>query len=430
MKEFDVLIIGGGPAGTATALTVLKKAGISVGMIEQSDYSESRIGEVLSPGMRNMLEYFNVWDEFKDQHALDAFSSQSVWGQEELSTTDYLFTIHGSGWHLDRVAFDKMLADKFTALGGELFLNTKYISAKEVDNTWHINVKRETVSETIKAKYVVDATGRKGLFASKQNAVRVFDDQLVGIGCFGQIKDGAQIEQSILIEACEYGWWYSAPTPNNQMSVILMTDLDMIKELNAAKQVTWKNLLSETNYTSKRLIDVILEGNPRSFLAYSSKLSQAGSSNWLAVGDALSSHDPLSSSGIPHALGSGSYAGRVVVSSLQGNHELLEHYNTEISEQYLNYLDTKRKYYDYEQRWPNSKFWRRRNDAISIDAEMVLEETLKTPKHPVHLSASYYHTLNNLQENGNQAHTLVRKFKEQHPEIADQAVILGLQEML
>ncbi len=50
------------------------------------------------------------------------------------------------------------------------------------------------------------------------------------------------------------------------MSVILMIDLDMIKELDAAKQVTWKNLLSETNYTSKRLTYVVLEGYPRSFI--------------------------------------------------------------------------------------------------------------------------------------------------------------------
>lgn len=430
MKEFDVLIIGGGPAGTTTGLTILKKEGISVGLIEQSDYSVSRVGEVLSPGMRNMLEYFDVWEEFKKQHALDAFSSQSVWGQEELSTTDYLFTIHGSGWHLNRVAFDQMLANKFSTLGGELFLNTKYIHAEEIDGSWLITVKQGGSTEIIKAKYIVDASGRKGIFASQQKAIRVHDDQLAGVGCFGQIKPEATTEQTILIEACSYGWWYSAPTPNNQMSVILMTDLDMIKKLDAAKQTNWKTLLSETKYTSKRIKDVSLEGNPRSFLAYSSKLTHAGSTNWLAVGDAFSSHDPLSSSGIPHALGSGAYAGRVVVASLQGNFSVLEDYNAEITNQYLNYLDTKRKYYDIEQRWPNYKFWRRRNEAIAINAEMVLEETLKKPVNPVHLSKNHYDVLNNLQENGSKAHSIVSQFKAQHPEVSDQSIILGLQEML
>lgn len=430
MKELDVLIIGGGPAGTTTGLTILKKPNISVGIIEQSNYSESRIGEVLSPGMRNMLEYFDVWQEFKNQHALDAFSSQSAWGQDEIAITDYLFTIHGSGWHLNRVAFDKMLADKFSSLGGELFLNTKYIQAEEVNNFWHVKVKKGDSTQTIKAKYIVDASGRKGLFAQQKNVTRVKDDQLVGIGCFGQVELDSKVEQSIFIEACEYGWWYSAPTPNNQMSIILMTDIDIIIEMGLAKQSAWKQFLNQTKHTSKRIQNVSIESNPRSFLAYSSKLTQAGGKNWLAVGDAFSSHDPLSSSGIPHALGSGSYAGRVVVTSLQGNYSVLEDYNTEITNQYHGYLDTKRKYYQFEQRWPNSKFWKRRNDTISINAEMVLDKSLNLPKYPVHLSTNHYQVLNNLQEKGNLAHTLVSKFKEQHPEIADQSVILGLQEML
>ena len=68
MKSFDVIIIGGGPAGAATGLTILKKPGISVGILEQSNYSKPRVGEVLSPGLRMMLEYFDVWNSFKSEN--------------------------------------------------------------------------------------------------------------------------------------------------------------------------------------------------------------------------------------------------------------------------------------------------------------------------------------------------------------------------
>lgn len=430
MKEFDVLIIGGGPAGTATGLTILKKPGVSVGIIEQSNYSDPRIGEVLSPGMRNMLEYFDVWETFQQQNTLDAFSSSSFWGTEEVSVTDYLFTVHGSGWHLDRVAFDKMLAMKFAELGGDLLTETKFVKAEEQDGSWLIHTRTKEAETTIKTKYVVDATGRKGLFVSQQNINRIMDDHLIGVGCFGDIPSEIQIEQSILIEACDYGWWYSAPTPNKKMSVVLMTDLDLVNKLNAAKQKGWRDLLNQTKATSKRIKDIHFEGNPRSFLAHSSILSIAGEKNWLAVGDALSSHDPLSSSGIPHALGSGAYAGRVVVSSLSGNHSVLENYQDEINAQYLGYLKTKSDFYSYEKRFEQSTFWRRRNDMITIAADQQLESDLQIPESPVHLSMNDYKELQDLHEEAMEAHLLVSQFKEKHPEISDQSIILGLQEML
>ena len=117
-----------------------------------------------------------------------------------------------------------------------------------------------------------------------------------------------------------------------------MTDLDIVRELKAANRHAWMRLLKSTKETSKQLKNVESNINPKSFLAHSSKLTVAGDKNWLAVGDAFSSHDPLSSSGIPHALGSGAFAGRVVVSSLMGNDNLLQDYSNEISNQYLIYL--------------------------------------------------------------------------------------------
>ena len=379
--------------------------------------------------MRNMLEYFDVWDSFQSENPLDAFSSKALWGSEELSVTDYLFTIHGSGWHLNRVAFDRMMNEKFEEQGGCLMTNTKFLKAESHENGWKVHI-RSGEEETLFAKYIVDASGRKGSFVNNQKTVRVSDDQLIGIGCFGNIQPETQMEQSILIEAVEYGWWYSAPTPSNKMSVILMTDLDLVGELKAAKRDTWMRLLESTQMTSKRLKDVEFSDNPRSFLAHSSKLTIAGEENWLSVGDALSSHDPLSSSGIPHALGSGAFAGRVVVSSLMGNHSVLQDYSNEISNQYLSYLKTKGDYYAYEQRWPESKFWKRRNDLVAIMADSPLETDLTIPESPIHLNTEQYKDFKKLHLTGMPAHELVTKFRKIHPEVADQTGILGLQEMM
>ena len=430
MKSFDVIIIGGGPAGAATGLTILKKPGISICMLEQSNYSKPRVGEVLSPGLRPMLEYFDVWDSFKSENPLDAFSSKALWGNEELSVTDYLFTTHGSGWHLNRVAFDRMLTNKFKDYGGSLMTNTKFLKAVRHGDGWKVYIRSGKKEEILFTNYIVDSSGRKGSLVNNQKTVRVFDDRLIGVGCFGDIRQGSQLEQSILIEAVEYGWWYSAPTPGNKISIILMTDLDIVSELKAVNRNNWMRLLKSTKETSKQLKYIQSSLNPKSFLAHSSKLTIAGDKNWLAVGDAFSSHDPLSSSGIPHALGSGAFAGRVVVSSLMGNHNLLKHYTNEISNQYLSYLKTKGEYYNYEQRWPKSKFWKRRTDSLDIMAESPLETDLLIPEKPIHLNVDQYVDFKKMHSFGIPAHELVTKFKKKYPEVSDQAGILGLQEMI
>ena len=200
--------------------------------------------------------------------------------------------------------------------------------------------------------------------------------------------------------------------------------------MKAANRHAWMRLLKSTKETSKQLKNVESNINPKSFLAHSSKLTVAGDKNWLAVGDAFSSHDPLSSSGIPHALGSGAFAGRVVVSSLMGNHNLLQDYSNEISNQYLSYLKTKGEYYAYEQRWPESKFWKRRTDSIDIMAESSLETDLSIPKKPIHLNVDQYVDFKKMHSFGIPAHELVTKFKKTYPEVSDQAGILGLQEMI
>ncbi|MHC4880808.1 MAG: tryptophan 7-halogenase, partial [Planctomycetota bacterium] len=61
---FDVVILGGGPAGCAAGLTLLKRDGVSVAIVEASDYTVPRIGESLTPGIRPLLEYLDLWCDF------------------------------------------------------------------------------------------------------------------------------------------------------------------------------------------------------------------------------------------------------------------------------------------------------------------------------------------------------------------------------
>src|SRR5688572_11234517 len=108
-ERFDVAIIGGGPAGTSSAIA-LARTGRSVAVLERSGYEEARIGETLPPEARVPLVRLGVWDRFLEQGHARSPGTASAWGREELEENDFIFNPFGNGWHLDRRRFDAMLA--------------------------------------------------------------------------------------------------------------------------------------------------------------------------------------------------------------------------------------------------------------------------------------------------------------------------------
>src|SRR5690349_17192336 len=109
---FDVAIVGGGPAGSATAISLLTHApSLSTILIEASNYNSFRIGETLPPLARAILEHLGVWEAFAAQTHQQTYGTTASWGAESLQSNDYFFYPANIGWHVDRVAFDAMLAE-------------------------------------------------------------------------------------------------------------------------------------------------------------------------------------------------------------------------------------------------------------------------------------------------------------------------------
>src|SRR4030095_4615867 len=98
---FDVARVGGGPAGSATALSLRAHApSLSVILIEASDFDACRIGETLPPPVRTVLEHLQTWDEFCALGPREVYGTTSVWGQPVPSDNDFIFMPANTGWHV------------------------------------------------------------------------------------------------------------------------------------------------------------------------------------------------------------------------------------------------------------------------------------------------------------------------------------------
>ncbi len=360
VRKVDVALLGGGPAGCATALA-LARHGLSVALVERSSYHSLRVGETLPPEVRFPLLSLGLWDQFIRDAPCASPGIRYVWGKADVHQNDSIFNPYGTGWHIDRRRFDAMLARTAEKAGAYLFtaaLRTCCSEGRAGD--WKICAARGGKQFIFHARFLVDATGRACMLARKRCARRIFYDRLVGVVVFFSTPDGNLLGDYTFVEAVEDGWWYSALLPNSRVVVAYMTDADLNARGSDGPIQRWQKQLDKTIHIRALINSCALESGPFIFAANSSKLNTLLDRNWLAVGDAAAAFDPLSSQGVCKALESGIRAAQVIRDYLGGEGTALRDYADEMEESFDHYLFMRNKYYGLERRWPHSSFWRRR----------------------------------------------------------------------
>jgi flavin-dependent dehydrogenase len=356
----DVVIVGGGPAGAALAIGVVHQGRDAV-IIESSDYSGVRAGETLQPATRPLIERLGVWERFLDDAHVTSHGVASAWGTDELQANDFFVSPRGNGWHLDRNRFDRMLAIEAQRRGALLLMGTRLAGVARRADGWRITTRS---GHCIDCAILVDATGRRASVARRLGVRRDVFDQLAGV--FGVIDTGDPSTESFtIIEAAHDGWWYVAPIPDGRTAVAFMSDIDIIRRAEIRDPATWKKRLHETRHVGARAAGPL--AMPLSVHAAGSTiLDRVTGEGWLAVGDAASAYDPLSSQGIHKALASAEVATWAIAN------DDFDEYEQTVRAAFDGYLAARTTFYAAEQRWPSSLFWSRRQQRLTLDPRSTI----------------------------------------------------------
>ncbi len=356
--NYDVLIIGGGPAGSATALALKKHAPqLSVLLAEASAYERARIGEVLPALARGLLEHLDIRQAFENENHPPVHSAISAWGDARARENHFIYSPHGAGWHLDRKAFDAFLAAQAEQKGARILLNTRAKMFSKNENGW-----RAAFSDgsEVSSRFIVDATGRQAFFARRMGADTGAVDKLMSFSRMFSLDEAPAPETAI--EAFEHGWWYTARAGNARV-ISCLTDADIAQKLNLNEKTSWLKLLSETGQIKASAGSGVLLDECLTRAANSVLMSKTQGDKWLSVGEAASAFDPLSSQGIMKSLRSGIFASYAIADLLCNSSEAaMPRYEKFIRTEFASYLELYKKYYSNERRWPASAFWQRRQN--------------------------------------------------------------------
>lgn len=342
----EVVIMGGGPAGTSAAIA-LARAGVTVVVLERSHYETDRLGETLTQAAAIALDRLGVHPA-SFPHVKSA-GSLSLWNTPEPVATELLFTPAGDGVHVDRQSLNKALAQRARIAGAEVHTGTRVTSCCRVGNRWQLQAAERTYS----ARYVIDATGgRAGVGALHHRLDRqvAFAARLFNID---------HRDSRLYIEAVQDGWWYFAPLPNQQGLVVHLTDVDLLPNGTSERLRHWYQELAATSLIAPRVKGASVASH-RIVVAGMRLATALGGEEWVAVGDSVLKPDPLSGSGVAFALNSGWFAGIVVGQALSGNLTGLEQYQLNMEAQAMRYLSERVAAYSSVRHWPTSVFWNRR----------------------------------------------------------------------
>lgn len=361
-------MLGGGPAGCATALALRLQGVERVLIAEAGDADALRVGESVPPETRALLERIGVWDEFRADEHDPCLGSCSSWGSDELGYNDFLFNPHGPGWHLDRRRFDGLLVKKAASSGVEVRHGSRFASCERTgDGAFVVHLTQGDGAHAARARFVVDATGAHSRVARAMGARRILHDRLTCVAAFLTLPATSALSRLTLLEAVEYGWWYAARLPGDRCAVAVASDPEIVKQAALHTPDGWLTALRTTRHCADVLAAADLGGEPLVVrTAPSFKLDAAAGTGWLAVGDAASAYDPISSQGIYKALLDGIAAADAIVPQLRSAVAgVPDGYDAAIAARFTDYLANRDYFYSVERRWASAPFWQARRTGRS-----------------------------------------------------------------
>ncbi|SMG65514.1 oxidoreductase [methanotrophic bacterial endosymbiont of Bathymodiolus sp.] len=340
---FDVLVIGGGPAGTTIA-SLLADKGHTVCLLEKMHHPRFHIGESLLPmnlplfsrlGVLEQVDAIGIKKYAAEFNSLKTSLAQDIFYFSKATNNSPEFAYQVRRSELDELLFKNCQKKGVTAIEGitvtnvDLHSSTKKIQAIDQEGNAHEYC----------ARYLVDASGRDTVLAQQlQSKQKNPKHKMAAIyGHFNKVtrrtgKDAGNIG----IYWFQHGWIWLIPLNDGMTSIGCVCWPDYLK----TRQDSLDDFLLQTikliPELNQRLKHAQLDDPAQATGNYSYQSSIMSGDGFLLIGDAYAFVDPVFSSGVYLAMQSATRGAELVdqvLNSTTDNRQLIKQFEQSVKEE-------------------------------------------------------------------------------------------------
>ena len=343
----DVIVIGGGPAGTTSA-TLLARQGFSVTLLERERFPRFQIGESLLPYNNDLFERLGVTDQIEAGQSFPKYGAYFVTGDGQVG---YGFRFdkrlrdpYRKSFQVKRAHFDELLLRNAEKHGVDVRQETPVTSVDLSDPN------RAIVNGNLEARFVIDASGH-GAVVGARVGQREEVQSLKKVAIFAHYCNVPRAEGrdagNTIIVVLRDAWFWLIPITADVMSVGLVCDRDHVRSCGLEPQALLEQTIAASPWVAEKMKDAERITQIYTRKDFSFRMKNMVGTNYALVGDAAGFLDPIFSTGVFMAMKSADLASAGVAEKLRGGSmRSLRQYEANMQDGLDRYLAFIEKFYD------------------------------------------------------------------------------------
>lgn len=321
-KSCDVLVIGGGPAGSSAA-THLAQSGIDVVLLERVGFPRNQVGESLIPHFWKFTDMTGVTEKIEAEGFLAKAGGITVWNEriQQIMFSDFGYT--RPGLHVERDIFDNILLKHAQSCGAQVFNKVVVKKVDFSDSQWpqvSYTDKRQQGNEngSIRCQYLIDASGHSSLLANQFKTRQIISSQMNFLSLWGYYQNSLfvgvdrqphtmdklnQVKPVTFVMSFEDGWiWHIVLRDKTSVGMVVPTNRTRGMDKQQREQFFRQSCVSQPQLSHLLQQAQFIEGSLQFRPDYSYYSNTICGENFYCIGDAAAFVDPIFSHGVQNAL--------------------------------------------------------------------------------------------------------------------------------